>query len=95
MLCLGIFYEPAHDKIYNNTYATSEDSDQPVHPRSLISLHRSHVPHTASGLSKEGLTRTMPKWVDVEADLSLCWLHRSYCGFCRALAHIVSNDTIS
>ena len=28
-------YEPEHDKTYNKTYATSEDSDQPAHPRSL------------------------------------------------------------
>ena len=27
--------------------------------------------------------------VDAQADLSLCWLHKSYCRFCRALAHIV------
>ena len=31
-------YEAAHDKIYNKTCATSEDSDQSAHPRSLISL---------------------------------------------------------
>ena len=29
-------HEPAHDKTYNKTSATSEDSDQPAHPRSLI-----------------------------------------------------------
>ena len=28
--------EPAHDKTYNTTCATSEDTDQPVHPRSMI-----------------------------------------------------------
>ena len=28
--------KPAHDKTYNKTCATSEDSDQPAHPRSLI-----------------------------------------------------------
>ena len=27
---------PAHDKTYNKTCATSEDSDQPANPRSLI-----------------------------------------------------------
>ena len=30
----------------------------------------------------------LPYWVDVQADLSLCCLLRSYCRFCRALAHI-------
>ena len=29
-------YEPAHDKTYNKTCATSKYSDQPMHPRSLI-----------------------------------------------------------
>ena len=33
-----IINEPAHDKIYNKTYATSKDSDQPAHPRSLIRI---------------------------------------------------------
>ena len=28
--------ESAHEKTYNKTCATSEDSDQPAHPRSLI-----------------------------------------------------------
>ena len=28
--------EPAHDKTYNKTCATREDSDQPAHPRRLI-----------------------------------------------------------
>ena len=46
-------YEPTHDKTYNKTKATSEDSDQPAHPRSLI-FRWSHVPSTASRLSKEG-----------------------------------------
>ena len=30
--------EPAHDKTYNKTCTTSEDLDQPVHPRSLIRI---------------------------------------------------------
>ena len=37
--------EPDHDRTYNKTCATSEDSDQPVHP---------HVPYKISGLPKEG-----------------------------------------
>ena len=31
-----ILFETAHDKNYNKTCASSEDSDQPAHPRSLI-----------------------------------------------------------
>ena len=30
--------EPAHNKTYNKTCATSEDSDQPAHLRSLIEV---------------------------------------------------------
>ena len=26
---------------------------------------------------------------DAQSDLSLCWLHKSYCRFCRALAHFI------
>ena len=42
---LGIFiyFEPAHDKTYNKTYANSEDSDQPAHPRSQISVFADRV----------------------------------------------------
>ena len=29
-------FEPAYDKTYNKTCATSEDPDQPAYPRSLI-----------------------------------------------------------
>ena len=46
-------------KTYNKTRVTSEDSDQPAHSRSLISLHWSHEPSTASGLPKQGWTRTL------------------------------------
>ena len=32
--------------------------------------------------------RPLPYWVDVQADLSLCWLHKSYCRFCLVLDHM-------
>ena len=35
--------EPAHDKSYNKTCATSEDSDQPAHPRSLIRVFADRI----------------------------------------------------
>ena len=34
-----VIYKPAHDKTYNKTCATSEDSDQPAHPYSLIRIY--------------------------------------------------------
>ena len=41
-------YEPAHDKTYNKTCVTSEDSDQPAHSHSLIGITADHVPSTVS-----------------------------------------------
>ena len=52
------------------------------------SLRWSHVPYTAAGLSKEDKREPLPHWVDVQADLNLCWSHRSDWRFCRALAHM-------
>ena len=40
------------------------------------------------GYPKRGKREPLPYWVDVQTDLSLCWSHRSYCRFCRALAQI-------
>ena len=34
---------------------------------------------------------SLPYWVDVQAGLSLCWLHRSYYRFCLMLAQMVSD----
>ena len=45
--------KPVHDKTYDMTHATNEDSDQPAHPCSLTSLCWSHEPSTASRLSKK------------------------------------------
>ena len=50
-------YEPADDKTYNKTCATSEDSDQPI--QTDQSLCWSHVPSTASGLSKQRQKRIL------------------------------------
>ena len=78
--------EPAHDKTSNRTFATSEDSDQPAHPRSLIRVFADHMCLLQpTGYPKRGKREALPYWVDVQADLSLCWSNRSYCRFCRAL----------
>ena len=34
---------------------------------------------------------TLPYRGNVQANLSLCWSHKSYCRFCRALAHLKNN----
>ena len=41
------------------------------------------------GHPKRDEREPLPYWVDVQADLSLCWLHRSYCRFCHALSQYV------
>ena len=33
------------------------------------------------------VAKTLIDCMDVQADLSLCWLHMYYCRFCHALAH--------
>ena len=63
--------------------ATSEDSDQPAHPRNLISLRRSYV-HSIQPPDCPMSDKREP----LPYDLSLCCLHRFYCRFCRALAQI-------
>ena len=37
------------------------------------------------GYPKRDKREPLPYWVDVQAALSLCWSHRSYCRFCHAL----------
>ena len=71
-------HELAHDKIYNEICATSEDSDQTA----LITCCLQ-----PPGYPKWDKREPLPYWVDIQADLSLCWSHRSYCRSC-ALAQI-------
>ena len=64
--------KPAHNKAYNKPCATSEDSDQPARPRSLISVFadqmcRLQIPT----YSKRNKRKPSPYWVDVQADMSL------------------------
>ena len=59
---------------YNKTCATSEGSDQPA--------------LAPQGYPKRDKPDSLSYWVDVQADMSLCWSHGSYCRFCRALAQL-------
>ena len=84
-----IFYEPEHEKTYNKTCATSEDSDQPAHPCNLIRVFADGMCLLQPpGHPMKDKQEPLPYWVDVQPDLSLCWSHRSYCRFCRMLAHM-------
>ena len=98
--------EPGHDKTYNKTCATSEDSDQPAHLRSLIRVFADRMCLLQPpGYPKRDKQIPLPYWVEVQADLSLCWLHRSYSRFCCVLAQIqltlviltslISNNSLS
>ena len=83
-------YGPVHDKTCNKPCATSEDSDQPAHTRSLIRVFgvRTCLLQPQS-YPKSNEREPVSYWMDVQADLSLCWLRRFLCRFCRALAHMI------
>ena len=69
--------------------ANSGDLDQPAHPRSLIRVFTDHVCLLQPrGYPKGDKRESLPYWLDAQADLSLCWSHRSHCKFCRATAQI-------
>ena len=69
----------------------SVDSEQPVHPPSMERVPS--CPFLDSPRSIEGTCDQRRLWsdcADAQADLSLRWPHKSYCRFCRALAHFCS-----
>ena len=71
--------------------AINKDSDQPAHLCRLIRVFADHMYLLQFQLyPKSDKLDPLPHWVDIQADLSLCWSHRSYCWFCRALAHFIS-----
>ena len=80
--------EPAHDKTYNKTCATSEDSGQPARPRtdqsSMIACAFYSLQTIQRGMNKNPCHTG---WIY----RLMCWSHRSYCRFCRALARITDN----
>ena len=81
--------EPVHDKPYNKTCATSQDSDQPVPPRNLIRVLTDRMwLLQPPGYLKRDKQESLPYWVDIQHDLNLCWSHKSYCRFCRALTQM-------
>ena len=85
-----IIIEPTHN---NKTFASSKDSAQRAHPRSLIKVfaYRMCLLQPPAYPKRDNRERLL-YWMDVEADLSLCWSHRSYCRFCRALAKIYHKE---
>ena len=86
---MEITFEPAHDKPYKIACAPSEDSDQPGHPPSLISVFAVRsMGSSGPKLSSCGQQRLCSDWVDAQADLSLRWAHKPFCRFYHAPAHL-------
>ena len=84
-----IFYHMSQhtDKTYNKTCVTSKYSDQPVHPPSVA---RVLVLLITRRLQKaHAISEDWSDCTDAQADLSLRWLHKSYCRLSRVLAHII------
>ena len=78
-----VINKPAHDKTYNKTCATSEDSDQPAHPRSLIRVFAERM-CLLQPLDYKIEINENPchiGWMYVQVYLSLCWSYRFYCMF--------------
>ena len=65
-------YKPAPDKAYNKVVRSAD----------LMCLLQ------PPGYLKSDTEEPLPYWMDVQAYLSLCWSHVSYCRLYRALAHI-------
>ena len=72
-------HEPPHDKTNKMAIAPSEDTDQPMHPPSLISLHCPHKetlgPHT--------------HWAHCEDSDQTGWIPRLICVFAGHKGHFV------
>ena len=81
--------EPAHNKTNNKTCVTSKDSDKSVHPPSMARIFVYLSLDSLKAVQGTGdQQRLWSDCVDAQADLSLCWSHKSYCRFCRALAQM-------
>ena len=73
------------------TCAPIEDSDQPGHPPSLIRVFAVHsLGSLGLKVSTCGQRWLWPDRADAQADLSLRWMHRSFCWFFHAVAHMIT-----
>ena len=82
--------EPQHIKTSKMFCAPSEDLDHPGHLPSLVRVFAVRM--------KKPLVRSYPlraqrrlwsDWADAQADLSLRWVHRSFCWSCHAVAQLL------
>ena len=73
---------PPSDKTNETACASSEDSDQPGHPPSLIRVFSVCVKKAwVLSYSLSTQWRLWSDWADVQTDLSLCWAHSHFIGF--------------
>ena len=70
-----------------NECAPREDSDQPGHPPSLISLRCPHEESLGLSYPLSAQRRLWSDWMDAQADPSLRWA-QSLCWFCHVTAQI-------
>ena len=69
--------------------APSEDSDQPVHPPSLIRVFAVRMKKArVVSYPLSAQRRLWSDWADAQADLSLRWAHIPLCLFCREAAQL-------
>ena len=77
------------DKTNKLTCVPSEDSDQPVHPPSLIRVFTVCMKKPwVFSYPLSAPRRLWSDWADAQADLSLSWAHRTFCWFCHDVAQM-------
>ena len=75
-----IWLEPPHDKTNKMACAPTEDSDQPGHPPSLISVFAVHMKKAwVLSYPLSAQWRLWSDWADAQADQSLQWAHIPFC----------------
>ena len=87
--------ELLHDKSNKMTCSPSEYSDKPGHPLNLWSQSSLSAWRTLGPYSHplSAQRRLWSDWMDAQSDMSLCWVHISFCWFCHASAQMVLMNT--
>ena len=79
---------PAHSEAYSSSIWTCARQNQQNDAQSDQSCCYPHEETLSPKLPLSAQQRLWSDWVDAQADLSLCWAHRSFCWFCCAMAHL-------
>ena len=87
--------EPRHDKTNKMICAPSEDSDQPGHPPSLITVSAVSLKQNwVLSYPLSAQRRLRSDWADAQADLSLRWSQNSLCSFCHEVVQVASSSSL-